>query len=200
MLTIFIGLFFILLDLPIAVDSIIGVRSASSVFDLLADFVGYIIIYMGLRSLSGNGKKFKMAETLSWVMFGIGLVEWVTYGIGLGEDFSFALWICDILVEFGALAVLYYIVGGIDEMSIVGNVDIKSKRLKTAYIVLAGAVIIMLILHFIDHIGAVEFVWTIIRWICAIAFIFFFYKTKKRYYEAIAVHEEELAVKAEREE
>ena len=85
MLTVFIGLFFILLDLPIAVDSIIGVRSASSVFDLLADFVGYIIIYMGLRSLSGNGKKFKMAETLSWVMFGIGLVEWVTYGIGLGE-------------------------------------------------------------------------------------------------------------------
>ncbi|HEY1172555.1 MAG TPA: hypothetical protein VGH19_14390 [Verrucomicrobiae bacterium] len=111
-------------------------------FDLLPDFIGYILVAIGCSRLGAASRRFPFTSNLAWIMVGLSLISIVMPGGVLSR----LLYLVSALVDCG---MMWQLLAGIIELTEVkGRSDLAkdADRWRTAYMVIAviGAVFVLL--------------------------------------------------------
>lgn len=128
---IFWGLILVILDLNI------------NNFDMLPDFVGYILVAVGASGLKAISLKFAIAGTLSWVLMCLSLL-----GLFVSGDHSVALTVIDLAID---CVMIWNLLGGVIAFSEKHNrTDLarRASKRRLAYVVL------MVLITIIDYAAA----------------------------------------------
>lgn len=123
---IFWGLILVILDLNI------------NNFDLLPDFVGYILVAVGTGGLKAISQKFGIASTLSWVMTCLSLL-----GLFVSGDHTVALTVIYLAVD---CVMIWNLLGGVIAFSEKHNrkdLALRASKRRLAYVVLMVLVTII---------------------------------------------------------
>lgn len=149
-------------------------------FDLLADFVGYALIYMGLCKLSVNTVNFEKAKP--WTI-GMSIVSFISCLGGLfGLDFGNPLFtILNLITTFISVYIMYLIDTGIREIEQNTNMDLNSEKLLLIWKVQATLSIGCTILSLIpgNIIVVIAACLTVAAFIANIVFLVYLYRVKK---------------------
>lgn len=130
MTTIFIGLFFFLIDFNIDIGSIrIG---------LVPDFVGYVLLVSGLREIRHHSSAFKECEDGSKIMVVISGIIYILDLFGMMSQISIISTVFGLLRQLGLLYVLYKLVAGIADIQRKVSVFLGAEALKSTWIALAA--------------------------------------------------------------
>lgn len=116
---IFWGLLFVILDISI------------NQFDLLPDFIGYILVAVGARGLVATSSRFGTASTLSWILTLLSLMGFFTSG-----DVATLLGIVNLIVD---CAMMWTLLGGVIEFTASNDrLDLaeRASHRRIAYVVL----------------------------------------------------------------
>lgn len=107
---IFIGLFFILLDLNVKMPS--AYEGMYYVIGLLPSFVGYLLIALGLRQFSGRNKFFDLSEKASWLMFILTLLSYGLNATGFVYSVMTLSFVLGLVIVVGTILVPFMIIKG----------------------------------------------------------------------------------------
>lgn len=105
---IFWGFLFIIFDCSLNIGSMI--------LGFLPDFLGYFLIWTGLRSILGESDSFSRIRPLCLVLGGYGLVVYVMDLAGITMALSWFVLFFAILSVAGRLSVTWHFVKGLEEM------------------------------------------------------------------------------------
>ena len=123
---IFWGLILVILDLNI------------NNFDVLPDFVGYILVAVGAGGLKAISLKFAVASTLSWVLMCLSLL-----GFFVSGDHTMAMTVIDLAVD---CVMIWNLLGGVIAFSEKHNrmdLALRASKRRLAYVVLMVLVTII---------------------------------------------------------
>ena len=95
---IFWGLLFVILDVKV------------NRVDVLPDFLGYILIALGCGGLASVSRRFNTAQTLSWVLAGLGVLSYVSIPGDAATFFSLARLAVD-------CAMMWFLLGGVMDLA-----------------------------------------------------------------------------------
>jgi hypothetical protein len=170
---IFIGLILNFLDF--------NVNFGSSNIELLPDFVGYILMYQGMKELSGDSEWFRKLPSFTIAMAIYSGIIFVLELFGMSTESSIWLFIIlGIISQIISLYIIYEIIMGIMDMERDNTWELYSEPLFSAWkvIVVCSILVIplMLVLPVLSLIGA------IIQLIASIYFLISFNRTKNAYY------------------
>ncbi|NLK29031.1 MAG: hypothetical protein GX306_11930 [Clostridiales bacterium] len=170
---IFIGLILNFLDF--------NVNFGSSNIELLPDFVGYILMYQGMKELSGDSEWFRKLPSFTIAMAIYSGIIFVLELFGMSTESSIWLFIIlGIISQIISLYIIYGIIMGIMDMERDNTWELYSEPLFSAWkvIVVCSILVIplMLVLPVLSLIGA------IIQLIASIYFLISFNRTKNAYY------------------
>ncbi len=189
MLNIFIGLFFIFFDPDINLTEIFSfdlqLGTSDMVIGLLPGFIGYGLIYLGLRSLSGKSKHLTNAQYISAFAMFIDLIRWTCKALGItlgvvNTVFAFITLACFIVM-------LFFIVQGIKAFADADGININQTKLKISYIFVA-VIRVMFDLFGLSILASASgfgIFLSLLLVIAEVVFILRFYKTMKLYYNAL---------------
>ena len=107
-------------------------------FDVLPDFVGYILVAVGTGGLKVVSPKFGLASTLSWVLMCLSFL-----GFFVSGDFTTVLTVVDLAVD---CAMMWNLLGGVMAFSEEhGRADLvlRASKRRLAYVVLMVSVSII---------------------------------------------------------
>lgn len=107
---IFIGMFFILLDLNVKVPS--AYEGMYYIIGLLPSFVGYLLIALGLKQFSGRNKFFDISGKVSWIMFALTLLSYGLNATGFVYSAMMLSFILGLLIVAGTILVPFIIIKG----------------------------------------------------------------------------------------
>ena len=169
---IFIGLILNFLDF--------NVNFGSSNIELLPDFVGYILMYQGMKELSGDSEWFRKLPSFTIAMAIYSGIIFVLELFGMSTESSIWLFIIlGIISQIISLYIIYGIIMGIMDMERDNTWELYSEPLFSAWkvIVVCSILVIplMLVLPVLSLIGA------IIQLIASIYFLISFNRTKNAY-------------------
>lgn len=163
---IFIGLLFIFFDF--------NFEFGASVIDIIPDFIGYIIIYMGVKELADESQIFKRAQTVAFIMCIYSIAEVWCNLLGFRSVFYFTT----IIGMAGYLYLTYLIADGVMNLEGIYGTDLSGTRLKQAWKYLA-LFSVLTYLTFISPVLATIFL--VISFIVAIVYLVRFNDSKNRY-------------------
>ena len=166
MFKIFAGLLLVFLDFNlIFVESLI---------DVLPDFLGYIIVYLGLKDLSDHAPSFNSAKIICFIMCIYSISEFWCSLLGLLSIFSYTA----ILGSIGYLSLNYMIIKGIKEIEENINIDLDSYSLLQSWKYLS----LFTIVAFLTFMSSVlTSIFSIIAFVFTIIYLYRLYKTTKMF-------------------
>jgi hypothetical protein len=169
---IFYGLLFVFLDF--------NVTFGNSKIGLIPDFIGFILIFTGLKELSAGKDRFSHARPFAAAM---AVYTGILYGMDmLGISYRlealipFALGLVSTLVS---LYISYNIVTGIKDLEAALGQDLNSRPLYSMWVALAA---LNLAIYFLFLIPEINLLCIIAGLVVGIAFLVLFSKTKNLYY------------------
>ena len=122
MLLIFIGVVFALID----VNVFFGIH----IFDVLPDFIGYVLIALGAFRVHRLGKKFKSLLLPSAVMVFISIAEYILNAIGiLRALWGFPTVLFAIVGNVIPAVIIFFIIEGLRNIESERGIDLKTGRL-----------------------------------------------------------------------
>jgi hypothetical protein len=104
-------------------------------FSILPDFIGYLLVAVGLGGLTGLSAQFATARTYAWVLVPISLAAWPSRG-----ELGFVVWLISLGLD---CAMMWSLLGGIMDYSVArGRSDLAehASHRRVAYVSLMGAV------------------------------------------------------------
>ncbi len=110
-------------------------------FDLLPDFVGYLLVAVGCRGLVSVSPQFDTAATFGWLLVGLSLLNLVVRGAALT-----VLSLAGIVLNCG---MMWFLLGGI--MSLAASyrrpdLAASAENRRSAYMILMGVIALILLL------------------------------------------------------
>jgi hypothetical protein len=99
-------------------------------FDVLPDFIGYVLVAVGCGGLAGVSRHFSTAHTLSWILAVLSLVAFV-----LPSDLGSVYGVLHLAVD---CAMMWYLLGGVMEFALAkGRPDLceRASNRRLAYVV-----------------------------------------------------------------
>ena len=186
---IFIGLLFITLNFNIEIGA--------SAISLLPDFVGYILIYLGMREIEHlsnhflSGKRISVAaavvSTITYVIAALGIsytgeyyIDEELYPFAFDSFYQTAGFLLDIATEALTIYIMYQLIKGIEDMEMSFKSDLNSDTLMKLWIaslILSVTTYFMICVHFWS-IAAIAMIANVVL---ALVFIFQFRTTMKIY-------------------
>ncbi len=173
---IFIGYLFIMFHLTI------------NGLDLLADFVGYLLIYQGLSELSV--KSASMTKGKPWAMgltvYGIAVLLAQLYTLFTGEEFnSSTISVLTLFATIANLYVNYCIVIGVRELEEYDHLELGSKVLLQLWKMQLVLQVVLSVLAFVAlYAYQLLLVLSIIALVVNIVYLYYFYKAMDAYSKA----------------
>lgn len=183
---IFIGLFFVSINFHLDIGSVrIG---------LAPDFIGYILIFLGMRELEGlsghladNKKICIPAAVLSGILYSLDLTGMSAVGEEIDLKFGVLL-LCEIIISIISLKVLYNIVKGIEDIEHRFLYNLNYEKLIFIWKAISAAVIITYVcLIFVSSLALFA---AIANLILTIILLYQFNITRKRYF--VIVNQQEV--------
>lgn len=170
MRSIFIGMLLIFLDFNININA--------STIGLIPDFIGFIFMVKGLDELSGKAASFARARPFAVVM---GVFSGLLYALDLFGVFVRLGWLGILLGLAGAvisLYITYTIIEGVRELEEAYKADLNSRRLTSAWKVMA---IFQIIMVFTLMLPLLSLICALVSLIASIVFLVAFNNSKKLY-------------------
>ena len=134
MINLFFGYLLVLLNVTV------GIKGFS--FDILPDFLGFIIIAKAAVSLSADSDYFKKTVLPSWLMVGLTAFAWVSFGISALGKISFLGTVRSVLMlvtQLSTIGILYYQIKGLSEIESNTGYYMKTFKLHSDWMILAVA-------------------------------------------------------------
>ncbi|MCD8118028.1 MAG: hypothetical protein LUE29_00810 [Lachnospiraceae bacterium] len=182
MTMIFAGLILIMLDINV---DIYMLR-----FELLPDFVGFALLFLGMRGLASKSKYFRSALPVDAVLFVGALCEWVFLAIGLVQASSDAVTFFDTVENLCMFYLTFCAVQTLVDLEKESGYHFDAVRLKKVWLCwLAVSAVVLVDLLFINIVIAnTSGLWglAVIALTCAdlavvVLFLFYFYRSKEKY-------------------
>ncbi|MCD8118072.1 MAG: hypothetical protein LUE29_01030 [Lachnospiraceae bacterium] len=185
MTKIFVGLILIFLDINLDVYMLH--------FDLLPDFIGFALLFLGMREQVARSKYFRAALAVDAVLFVGTLCEWIFLAMGLVESSSDAVTFFDTAENLCMFYLTFCVVQTLVDSEKESGYDFDAVRLqKTWRCWLAVSVAVMVAWLFIDIvIGNAISVWSLwglvgialacVNFVVLILFLYRFYRSKEKY-------------------
>lgn len=152
-------------------------------FDILPDFLGYILISLGVGSLVFKNEYFKTAEKISMVTGVVRLVfdavSMLGFGYGNGFGFLFTT-----VITFVEIYILYNIIQGLLQVEREEQVYINGESLQKPWLILTVLNIVSILLYM----GRVSIIYTLVVIMQLIIVVIIIYNlniTRKLYNEII---------------
>ena len=170
----FTGMLLIWLDVDITLDTCkIG---------LLPDFVGYIILMQGLRTLQEESPHFGKVRPWALAMAVYSGVLYAMDLFGVSLDMPFMAWCLGLAAVIAGLAVQYGIVAGVQDMETAHDWQLQGEKLRTLWLALAVMQVMCSLLYWVPWLSIML---AIAAFIVSICFLAAFYRTKKQYQEYV---------------
>ena len=134
MINLFFGYLLVLLNVTVKVKGF--------VFDILPDFLGYVIIAKAALSLTKESDYFKKTVLPSWLMVGLTAFTWVVFGISALSEIKFLGTVRSVLVlvsQLAMVAILYSQIKGLSEIEKNTGYYMKTFKLHSDWMILAIA-------------------------------------------------------------
>lgn len=164
------GLLFILVDF--------NITGGTSSIDILPDFVGYILIIYGLRTLIDKSIHFKKAHSFSIGMAIYMGIMFLSDVAGITYQLGFLAYLLSLITLIISLFITYKIVMGVREIETFRGFDLRGVSLKTCWNVMAVFQIGSYLLFFIPLINIIMLIG---GFLTAIAFVVYFNTTRNAY-------------------
>lgn len=182
MTKIFVGLILIMLDINV---DIYMLR-----FELLPDFIGFALLFLGMRELASKSKYFKSAMAVDAVLFVGALCEWVFLALGLVQTSSDAVTFFDTAENLCVFYLTFCVVQTLVDSEKETGYNFDAARLKNIWLCwLAVSIVVLAALLFINIViantsglwGLAVIALTCADFAVAVLFLFFFYRSKEKY-------------------
>ena len=137
MINLFFGYLLVLLNVTVSIKGFS--------FDILPDFIGFIIIAKAAASLAKDSEQFKKTVLPSWIMVGLTAFAWVAFGISaLGEIkiFGTIRSVMLLVIQLAIVAILYFQIKGLSEIETQTGYYMKTFKLHSDWMILAVASIL----------------------------------------------------------
>lgn len=164
------GFFFCLLDVKFTVGR--------ATFELLPDFIGYLLVMKGMEELAGENKFFDRGRHGA---FGMVIVSLVLYGADLMDPDTNArvgLWVLELAALIGQLVILRAAISGIGCIASDYKLDLRCERLWSMWLVLAVLDPICHLLSWVPLVGSVCKAASLVTGAC---FLLALFDTRKRF-------------------
>lgn len=173
---ILLGLIFIFFNLNLSFSFIITIN-----IDFLPDFVGYLLLYLGIKTFKNNSKHFKdiIPSTIILIVLSISIFIINFLMFNINEIIFFSL---DIIMMLILIYILYKIIKGINVLEKIEERDYGTKLLYNTWKIFSIVVFIVSLTIFISDIyEKVLLIATIIVILMMIIFLIVFNRTRMLY-------------------
>lgn len=164
------GLLFILIDF--------NITGGTSSIDILPDFVGYIFMIYGLRTLIDKSSHFKKAHSFSIGMAIYMGIMFLSDVAGITYQLGYLAFLLSLITLVISLLITYRIVMGVIEMESYRNLDLRGASLKACWNVMVVFRIGSYLLFFIPLINIIMIIGSFVT---AIVFVVYFNNTRNAY-------------------
>ena len=137
MVNLFFGYLFVLMNITVSIKGFS--------FDVLPDFIGFIIIARAAASLAMDSEHFKKTVLPSRIMVGLTAFAWVTFGISALGEIKFLGTVRSVMllvIQLAVVGILYYQIKGLSEIETNTGYYMKTFKLHNDWMILAVACVL----------------------------------------------------------
>lgn len=147
-------------------------------FDVLPDFVGYLLMMRGLESLSPESRYFEKARPVAMGMMVYSAVLYVVNVLAVTVQAQFVSFCLGVLAMAVSLLLGYWIVSGVQDMEQQRAWDLEGEKLRSMWLYMSVIEVVTYVCGWIPLVGQMGVIAAIVMNIC---YLVAFYRSKNLY-------------------
>ena len=174
MKSIFISLIFLFFHFNLNIGSV--------AINLFPDFIGYILILIGLRKISNVNRNFEKIRPIAIAMCVYSSIEFVLgfFNFSLSTILIWTVILFSLLSSIITFCVIYSIVKCVEDVELRRGCNLNTSKLKTVLKIIIICVLLSVLLSFFIS-TLLSLICTLVSWVAIFIFMVNFYKTTKLY-------------------